>query len=218
MHLAAQQLLLRAARRAAADGARARPRPARQPARAQGPQLLPHRVLLPVGDQLGRDRVGLPVPLRRHRRRQRVPARLLRHRRAAVVLPTRAACSTSRSARSASATAPRCWPRRRVPRPSAGGTGSRARPSRCAIIFLVIWTTAGTFMLLFIAALQDIPVEVDEAACSTAPRVAAASARSRCRMLRADPLPRADARADRHLAGLRPDLRHDQGRARPRRP
>jgi multiple sugar transport system permease protein len=34
----------------------------------------------------------------------------------------------------------------------------------CAIIALVIWTTAGTFMLFFLAALQDIPVEVEEAA------------------------------------------------------
>jgi multiple sugar transport system permease protein len=34
----------------------------------------------------------------------------------------------------------------------------------CAIIALVVWTTAGTFMLMFMAALQDIPVEVEEAA------------------------------------------------------
>lgn len=33
-----------------------------------------------------------------------------------------------------------------------------------AVVFLVVWTTAGTFMLMFIAALQDIPVEVEEAA------------------------------------------------------
>lgn len=32
------------------------------------------------------------------------------------------------------------------------------------IIILAIWTTTGTFMLLFLAALQDLPVEVDEAA------------------------------------------------------
>jgi multiple sugar transport system permease protein len=32
------------------------------------------------------------------------------------------------------------------------------------IIMLVIWTTAGTFMLMFIAALQDLPLEVEEAA------------------------------------------------------
>jgi multiple sugar transport system permease protein len=33
----------------------------------------------------------------------------------------------------------------------------------CAIIALVVWTTSGTFMLMFLAALQDIPVEVAEA-------------------------------------------------------
>jgi multiple sugar transport system permease protein len=33
----------------------------------------------------------------------------------------------------------------------------------CAIIALVVWTTSGTFMLLFLAALQDLPVDVDEA-------------------------------------------------------
>ncbi|MBL0746933.1 carbohydrate ABC transporter permease [Nocardioides baculatus] len=32
------------------------------------------------------------------------------------------------------------------------------------IIMLVVWTTAGTFMLMFLAALQDLPVEVEEAA------------------------------------------------------
>ncbi len=34
----------------------------------------------------------------------------------------------------------------------------------CVIIILAIWTTTGTFMLMFLAALQDLPVEVDEAA------------------------------------------------------
>lgn len=33
----------------------------------------------------------------------------------------------------------------------------------CAIIALVVWTTAGTFMLIFLAALQDIPVDIEEA-------------------------------------------------------
>ena len=33
-----------------------------------------------------------------------------------------------------------------------------------AIMFQVIWTTAGTFMLMFLAALQDLPTEVEEAA------------------------------------------------------
>ncbi len=34
----------------------------------------------------------------------------------------------------------------------------------CAIITLVVWTTSGTFMLMFLAALQNLPVELDEAA------------------------------------------------------
>ncbi len=34
----------------------------------------------------------------------------------------------------------------------------------CAIIALAVWTTSGTFMLLFLAALQDIPADVEEAA------------------------------------------------------
>jgi multiple sugar transport system permease protein len=33
-----------------------------------------------------------------------------------------------------------------------------------AIIILVVWTTTGTFMLMFLAALQSVPVEVEEAA------------------------------------------------------
>ena len=31
-------------------------------------------------------------------------------------------------------------------------------------MMLVIWTTAGTFMLMFLAGLQDVPTEVHEAA------------------------------------------------------
>ena len=34
----------------------------------------------------------------------------------------------------------------------------------CAIMSLVIWTTSGTFMLMFLAALQSVPVSLDEAA------------------------------------------------------
>ncbi len=33
----------------------------------------------------------------------------------------------------------------------------------CAIIALVVWTTSGTFMLMFLAALQNVPVQLDEA-------------------------------------------------------
>jgi multiple sugar transport system permease protein len=34
----------------------------------------------------------------------------------------------------------------------------------CAVMVLAIWTTTGTFMLMFLAGLQNIPVELDEAA------------------------------------------------------
>ncbi|MFF4760516.1 carbohydrate ABC transporter permease [Streptomyces sp. NPDC001292] len=34
----------------------------------------------------------------------------------------------------------------------------------CTIILLAVWTTAGTFMLIFLAALQDVPRELEEAA------------------------------------------------------
>ena len=34
----------------------------------------------------------------------------------------------------------------------------------CVVMMLAIWTTTGTFMLMFLAALQDLPAEVDEAA------------------------------------------------------
>ncbi|MER5321219.1 carbohydrate ABC transporter permease [Streptosporangium roseum] len=33
----------------------------------------------------------------------------------------------------------------------------------CTIIMLAVWTTSGTFMLMFLAALQDIPVALEEA-------------------------------------------------------
>jgi multiple sugar transport system permease protein len=33
----------------------------------------------------------------------------------------------------------------------------------CTIIALVVWTTSGTFMVIFLGALQDIPVDVEEA-------------------------------------------------------
>ncbi|KIF79452.1 ABC transporter permease [Streptomyces sp. 150FB] len=34
----------------------------------------------------------------------------------------------------------------------------------CTIILLAVWTTSGTYMLIFLAALQDVPVELEEAA------------------------------------------------------
>ena len=81
----------------------------------------------------------------------------------------------------------------------------------CTIIMLVIWTTSGTFMLMFLAALQDIPVELEEASMiDGAGRLAAPAARDAA-AAQADALPGADARPDRHLAGLRPGLRDEPG-------
>ncbi len=34
----------------------------------------------------------------------------------------------------------------------------------CTLILLAVWTTSGTFMLIFLAALQDIPRELEESA------------------------------------------------------
>ena len=82
----------------------------------------------------------------------------------------------------------------------------------CVIIILAIWTTTGTFMLMFLAALQDLPVEIDEAA--------ALDGVSWWQKLRLVTMPMLSPAIflvttlgpDRHLAGLRPDLRHGQGR------
>jgi multiple sugar transport system permease protein len=81
------------------------------------------------------------------------------------------------------------------------------------IMMLVVWTTTGTFMLMFLAALQDVPVEVEEAA-----RVDGAnrwqSFRAGHPAAPASHCPaRRHARHHRHLAGLRPGVRHDAGRA-----
>ena len=61
------------------DGPRARARAARQRQVPQGPQLLPDRVLLPLGHLLDRDRHRLPLPLQR-RGRQRLPREDRHHR------------------------------------------------------------------------------------------------------------------------------------------
>ena len=82
-----------------------------------------------------------------------------------------------------------------------------------AIMIQVIWTTAGTFMLMFIAALQDLPADIEEAA-----RVDGANPWQRLPLRRppapaAHHAPGAHPRGDRHLAGVRPDVRHDGRRA-----
>ena len=80
---------------------------------------------------------------------------------------TRAGCCTC------SATASGCGtrPTRREHCPTTACSGlswwawlSGPSVALSVIIMLVIWTTAGTFMLMFLAALQDLPLEVEEAA------------------------------------------------------
>ena len=82
----------------------------------------------------------------------------------------------------------------------------------CRIISLVVWTTSGTFMLMFLAALQNVPVELEEAGADRRRDAAGSgSGTSPCRCCKPDHVPGAHARPDRHLAGLRPDLRDEPG-------
>ena len=114
----------------------------------------------PVGDQLDRHQRRLPLPLPELRGGQR-PAGSGRHRRPGVV---------QRLTRPV----PHRVRRLRGRQPGLGQRDILGRsiwewisgPSvaMCVIIVLAIWTTTGTFMLIFLAALQDLPVEVDEAA------------------------------------------------------
>ena len=97
--------------------------------RAEGRRVLPDRVLLPVGHELGRDHGPLPLPLLADRRDQQAPV-VLRRERAGVVLrparplprhprPVRRPAVDARSRTSSSSA-------------SATGTGCPARASRCA--------------------------------------------------------------------------------------
>jgi multiple sugar transport system permease protein len=49
---------------------------------------------------------------------------------------------------------------------SASPVGLALRPSiaMTVIIILAVWTTSGTFMLIFLAALRNVPAEIEEAA------------------------------------------------------
>ena len=51
----------------------------------------------------------------------------------------------------------------------------------CAIITLVVWTTSGTFMLMFLAALQNVPVQLDEAGLIDGANRGSGSGTSPCR-------------------------------------
>ncbi len=90
---------------------------------------------------------------------------------------------------------------------SPGGSGT-AGPSvaMSAFIMLAIFTTSGTFMLLFIAALQNLSAEVTEAAMIDGAGAWARFWRITLPQLRPTLFHRADPRIDRHLADLRSDL------------
>ena len=81
----------------------------------------------------------------------------------------------------------------------------------CVFVIMAVFTTSGTFMLLFLAALQNIDDSINEAA-----ELDGASEWRKFRHITvpddpADDLHGRDARSDRHLADLRPDLRRDEG-------
>ena len=169
----------------------------------------------PLGDQLGGDHGAVAVPLQHHRCRQRDP-RLGRDQRPQLVPgPARPRAPRPRRRRRRHGSG---RPHRRTTASaSAGGSGSPGRRSRCSrCVLLAVFTTSGTFMLLFIAALNNIGDEIEEAGDD----------RRRQRLAAVPPPDPADAPAhpvhgahpgpDRHLAGLRPDLHRHPGRARRR--
>ena len=91
----------------------------------KGQGVLPHRLLLPLGHQLGGDQRGLPVHVRQLRRGQRAAAPV-RHRAARSGSPTRGACCTCCSARSACRLPARRADRRRTVRADLVGLALRA--------------------------------------------------------------------------------------------
>ena len=66
-------------------------------------------------------------------------------------------------------------------------------------------------MLMFLAGLQNVPEELDEARVHRRRLGLAAVPPHHAAAAQADAVPGADARADRHLAGLRPGLRDEPG-------
>ena len=138
-----------------------------------------------------------------------------RHRRARTGSPTRAACSTS----SLGCVRRRRRARRRWRRPTS--SASRwwewlAGPSVAMIAFILmaIFTTSGTFMLLFLAALQNIGPEVDEAAMIDGANAWQRFWHVTLPLLKPTLFTVLTLGPDRHLAGLRPDLHRHPGRAR----
>ena len=131
----------------------------------KGRILLPHRVLLPVG--------------RRRRSRSRSSSCSCSPAPARSTSSCRSSASTGPLVLRPARPAPprRCWlglwtataRRRRWPTTQVLSlslwewlTGPSVAMS--AIMLQVVWTTAGTFMLMFLAGLQDLPTEVEEAA------------------------------------------------------
>ena len=157
-----QQRLLRPLRRPDPDCGRALPGRPRDAGPA-GRRVLPHRVLLPVGDELRRDHRPLPLPLRSAGRDQQAPV-VRGHQRGRRGSTTRAASSTSSSGSSAWTSRRR---RSRTERSSASatGTGCRGRASPCAsFVIMAIFTTSGTFMLSSSPRCRTSTTSVNEAA------------------------------------------------------
>ncbi len=114
---------------------------------------------------VGGDLHRLPVPVQRRRGGQRDP-RLVRDQRAQLV--RRPPGRRAHPARVWSESIPRSPPEWLTSHDFLGLTWwqwwSGPSVAMCALIALAVWTTSGTFMLLFLAALQDIPDDVQEAA------------------------------------------------------
>ena len=115
------------------------------------PDVLPHRVLFPLDQLVGRHLHHLPLALRQQRpdqlrpRHARLPAR-----------PGRPGCPT-----------PGASSRWRWPRSASHDVSPwLAGPSVAllSIMMMNVWTTTGTMMVIFLAGLQNIPGDVYEAA------------------------------------------------------
>ena len=85
------------------------------------------------------------------------------------------------------------------------------------LIIMAIFTTSGTFMLLFLAALQNVGSEIEEAAMVDGANSFRTFFSVTLPMLKPTALHGAHPRADRHLAGVRPGVpdRRRRNRARP---
>ena len=83
----------------------------------------------------------------------------------------------------------------------------------CVFVIMAIFTTSGTFMLLFLAALQNIDDSINEAAELDGANEWRKFRHITLPMIRPTIFTIADARPDRHLADLRPDLRRDEGQS-----